>query len=36
MEGMLLHAFQQDELGGCAHIIDSFFESLKYASTIPL
>jgi hypothetical protein len=36
MEGMLLHAFQQNELGGMLDIIDIFFESLKSASTTPL
>jgi len=36
MEGMLLCAFQQDELGGNGHIVDTFFERLKSASTTPL
>ena len=36
MEEMLLDAFQNDELGDDAHIIDTLFESLKYASTTPL
>jgi hypothetical protein len=36
MEGMLLNAFQQDELGDDAHIINTFFKSLKSASTTPL
>jgi hypothetical protein len=36
MEGMLLHAFQQNELGDDIDVIDTFFESLKYASTTPL
>jgi hypothetical protein len=36
MEGILLHAFQQNELGDDANIIDTFFESLKFASTTPL
>ena len=36
MEAMLLDAFQNDELGDDAHINDTFFESLKYASTTPL
>jgi len=31
MEGMLLHAFRQVELGDNARIIDIFFESLKFA-----
>jgi hypothetical protein len=30
MEGMLLHAFQQNELGDDVDVIDTFFESLKY------
>jgi len=36
METMLLDAFQNDELGDDAHINDTIFESLKYASTTPL
>jgi hypothetical protein len=36
METMLLDAFQNDELGDDAHITDTFFESLKSASTTPL
>ena len=37
METMLLDAFQNhDQLGDDAHIIDTFFESLKFASTTPL
>ena len=37
METMLLYAFQNDDqLGDDAHIADTFFESLKFASTIPL
>jgi hypothetical protein len=36
MEGMLLHAFQQNELGDDVDIIDTFFESLKSASITPL
>ena len=37
METMLLDAFQNDdELGDDAHITDTFFESLKFASTNPL
>jgi hypothetical protein len=36
MEGMLLHAFQQNELGDDANAIDTFFEILKSASTTPL
>ena len=33
MEGVLLHAFQQNELGDEFDIIDTLFESLKYATT---
>ena len=37
METMLLDAFQNDDqLGDDAHIADTFFESLKIASTTPL
>jgi hypothetical protein len=36
MEGMLLHAFQQNELGDDVDVVDTFFESLKFASTTPL
>ena len=37
METMLLDAFQNDDqLGDDAHIADTFFESLKCASTTPL
>ena len=36
METMLLDSFRNDELGDDAHITDTFFESLKYASTTPL
>ena len=37
METMLLNAFQNDDhLGDDAHIADTFFESLKFASTTPL
>ena len=36
MEGMLLDAFQQNELGDDIDIINTFFEILKYASTTPL
>jgi hypothetical protein len=36
MKIMLLDAFQNDELGDDAHIIDTFFKNLKYASTTPL
>ena len=36
MEGMLLHAFQQNELGDDIDIVDTFFEILKYSSTNPL
>ena len=34
METMFLDAFQNDDkLGDDAHIVDTFFESLKFAST---
>ena len=36
METMLLDAFHNNELGEDAHIIDTSFESSKYASTTPL
>ena len=37
METMLLDAFQNDDqLGDDADIADTFFESLKFASTTPL
>ena len=37
MQTMLLDAFQNDDhLGDDAHIIYTFFESLKFASTTPL
>ena len=37
MEIMLLDSFQNDDkLGDDAHIADTFFESLKFSSTIPL
>ena len=37
METMLLDAFQNDDqLGDDAHIADTFFESLNFASTTPL
>ena len=37
METMLLDAFQNDDqLGDDAHITDTFFESLKFASTTHL
>ena len=36
MQGMLLDAFQQSELGDDVDIVDVFFESLKSASTTPL
>jgi len=32
IDTMLLDAFQNDELGDDAHIIDTLFESLEYAS----
>ena len=37
METMLLDAFQiYDQLGDDAYIVDTFFKSLKFASTTPL
>jgi hypothetical protein len=36
MEGMLLDAFQQNELGDDVDVVDTFSENLKYASTTPL
>jgi hypothetical protein len=36
METMLLDAFHNDELGDDSHITNTFFESLKSASTTPL
>ena len=33
MEGMLIDAFKQDELGDDVDIDDMFFEILKYSST---
>lgn len=36
MEGMLLDAFQQNELGDDINIDDTLFESLNFASTTPL
>ena len=36
MDAMLLHAFQDNELGDDTHIIESFFESLKSVSNTPL
>jgi hypothetical protein len=33
MEGMLLHALQQSELGYDIDIVDTFFETLKFTST---
>ena len=37
METMLLDAFQNDDqLGDDAHIIDTFFDGLKFDSTTPL
>ena len=35
-EAMFLDAFQNDELGDDASIIDTVFKSLKYLSTTPL
>ena len=36
METMLLDSFQNDELGDDAHINDTIFKILKYASTTPI
>jgi hypothetical protein len=36
MEKMLLDAFQNDEIGDDAHINDTIFQILKFASTTPL
>jgi hypothetical protein len=36
MERMLLDAFQQNELGDDVDVVDTFYESLKHASTTPL
>jgi hypothetical protein len=36
MEGIFLHAFQQNELGDGAYVVDILFENLKFASTTPL
>ena len=37
MEIILLDAFHDDDqLGDDAHIVDTFFESFKFASTTPL
>ena len=36
MEGMFLDAFHQNELGDELDFVDTFFKSLKYASTTPL
>jgi hypothetical protein len=36
METMLLDSFQNNELGDDAHINDTIFERLEYASIIPL
>ena len=36
MEGMFLDAFQQNELRDDVDVTDTFFESIKYASTTPL
>jgi hypothetical protein len=36
MQGILLHAFIQNELGDDVDIIDTLFESLKSTSTTPL
>ena len=37
MDTMLLDAFQNDDqLGDDAHIVDTFLENLKFASSTPL
>ena len=36
MEAMLLDIFRNDELGNDAHITDTLFKILKYASTTPI
>ena len=36
MQEMLLNAFQEDELGNDANIVDAFIEIVKSASTTPL
>ena len=36
MDEMLLDAFQNDELGDDAHITNTLFERLKFASTTPV
>ena len=36
MERMFIYEFQQNELWDGIDIIDTFFESLKFASTTPL
>jgi hypothetical protein len=35
IEGILLHVFWKNELGGDVDVVDTFFESLKSASTTP-
>jgi hypothetical protein len=36
MEGMLLDAFQQNELGDDTDFIYTFYENMKFSSTTPL
>ena len=36
MDGILLDVFQQNELGYDIDVVDTFYESLEYASTTPL
>jgi hypothetical protein len=36
MEGMMLHAFNQNELGDDIYIIDTFFEIMKSDFTTPI
>jgi hypothetical protein len=35
-EGMLLDAFQQNELGDETNVVDTFFKTLKFSSIAPL
>jgi hypothetical protein len=36
MDVMFLDSFQENELGDDVDVVDTFFESLKFASTTPL
>ena len=36
MDAMLFHTFQDNELGGDAHITEAFFESLQMINFTPL